>query len=292
MRIPIFGVDPTVIGPRELARRKKEQLIEWARQPIISVALVAVAGLLGYGLMTAGVSIPEAPNWVSVALITFAVGSVVAWRVGGKLASEIHETETVTLVELNVYNGDARIIQLAPERFRDVTVVNHHWDPGEEPMEDAIVGRERLHEISINGTRAFEVDKYDPVLNVAVGSWQMDRASIDLRRDHEQIEQIKTEMEDQIDTVYEVLSREHTIIRQAVMEQVSEITAKMHDGTMPEDARVETYDEVSDLLDERGIDDELLDEADSEGDANRDLQRQELENGDVDDSEMTEVDIK
>jgi hypothetical protein len=159
-------------------------------------------------------------------------------------------------------------------------------------MEDAIVGRERLHEISINGTRAFEVDRYDPVMNVAVGSWQMDRASIDLRRDHEQIEQIKTEMEDQIDTVYEVLSREHTIIRQAVMEQVSEITAKMHDATMPEDARVETYDKVSGILEDRGIDDDLLDEANSEGDPNRDLQREKAENGEMEDSEMTEVDIK
>ena len=260
MRIPIFDVDPTVVGPVDLAKRRYAEFVEWARQPLISVGLIGGAvGLVAVGWIV-GVSMPSIPNWIRVALLAMIPGSLAASKWGGDLAEGIHDPDVVVLSELNTYSGDQRIIKVAPERFRETTVVNHHWDPGEEPMEEAIVGRERLHRVQINGKTAYEVDRYDPVLNVAVCSWQAGRTSVDIRQDHEQIRTIKTDMEDQIDTVYEILSRETQVIRQAVAQQTNKIVAMAQDSELPEEAEIGSHQTMSELFEDEGLNDDLLDD--------------------------------
>jgi len=209
------------------------------------------------------------------------------FNVDPELAEGIHDPDAVYISELNTYNGDQRIIKVAPERFREATIVNHHWDPGEEPMEEAIVGRERLHRVRINGIPCYEVDRYDPVLNVGVCSWQAGRSSIDIRQDHEEIKSIKTEMEDQVDTVYEVLSRETQIIRQATAMQTNKIVAMAQDSELPEEAEIGSHQTMSDLFEEQGLNEDLLDQAIDDGEA--ELRVSEGEDGDV---EMTDIDIR
>lgn len=260
MRIPIFRVDPTVIGPIELVRRRYRELKAWAQQPIISVALILGSVALVGGAWMAEISIPEIPNWVIVALLSMIPGAALAYKYGAELAEGIHEPETVYLSELNVYSGDQRLIKLAPERFSDTTVVSHQWDPGEEPMSDAIVGRERLKRVTVNGTPAYEVDIYDPVLNVAVTSSQAGRSSLDIREDHAKIDMIRTDLERQVDTVYEVLSRETQVIRQATSMQTNKIVAAAQDSELPEEAEIGSHRTMADLFEQEGLDRDLLDQ--------------------------------
>lgn len=280
MRIPLFGVDPTVVGPIELAKRRYRAFVQWAQQPIISLGLLLVGGGLLGSLIVYDVSIPSIPNWAVVAVLSMIPGSLIALKYGSELADGLHEPEAVYLSELDTITGDQSIIRLSPERFRDVTVVNHNWDPNEEPMEEAIVGRERLQRVNINGIEAYEVDHYDPVFNVAECSWMVERSSINIRQDHSEIQSIKTEMEDQIDTVYDILARETQIIRQGISQQVNEIIAVAQDSELPEEAQIGAHQTMSELFEEEGLDEDLVEDRITEQDP--DLGVESNGNGDSD----------
>lgn len=272
MRIPLFNVDPTVVGPVELAKRRYRDLRDWAQQPIISVALIVVAGGLLGAIWIYDVSLPSIPNWAVVAAGAMIPGGLIALKYGAELADGLHEPEAIYLSELDTISGDQSIIRLSPERFRDVTVVNHNWDPNEEPMEEAIVGRERLQRVDINGIQCYEVDHYDPVLNVAECSWMVERSSINIRQDHAEINSIKTEMEDQIDKVYDILARETEIYRQGISQQVNEVVAKAQDSELPEEAEIGAHQSMRELFESEGLDEDLVEDRITEQDPDLDVE--------------------
>jgi len=281
MRIPIIGVDPYEIGPWDLVRLKASQLREWSKQPIVSVGLVASGVLLLIGAWQSGIGWPGIPNWGWVALVSSGLGIGASWFVGKDLAAELHNPDMVHLSVLNVYSGDQRIVKVPPETFADATIVNHQWDGGE-PTEDHTVGRERLKEVMINGIRCYEVDSYDPVLNVAKTSWQAHRSNNDIRTDHDEIEHIKTEQDYQIDKVYELLANETQTIRAAVAVQANKLIRVAQDVELPEGSDIGVHDSLNELFDDQGLADDLRDEKLDNG--------SELDVSDNDD--QTEIDIK
>ena len=281
MRIPIFGVDPEEVGPIELLLIKWTGLKKWANEPLNSVMLVAAAVVLIVGAWQSDVSIPQRPNWGWVAILSSGLGLVVAWRVGGRLAEELHDPDVVYISVLDTYSGDQRIVQVPPEHFAETTIVSHKWDGGE-PTEEMIVGRERLHEVVINGIRCYEVDKYDPVLGVAVTSWQANRSGNEIRTDHEQIEHIKTEQDYQIDKVYEILSNETQTIRKAVAVQTNRIVQVAQDVELPQGADLGIHDSLNELFENEGLADDLREQTldqpvESDLDQERDGEMQDIE---------------
>ena len=259
MRIPIFNVDPREVGPIELLRAKLDRYRQWASEPIITLAHIGAIALIGYGWIQSGASLPEIPNWGWIALGTMLLGTIVAWRISGRLAAELYNPDMVRLSILDAYSGDQKLVKVPPEHFADATIVNHDWS-GEEPTDDVIVGRERLHTVIINGKKHYEVEKYDPVLNVARTSWQADRSGNEIRTDHDTLTHIRTEMEEQVDTVYEVLARETQVIRKSTAMQVNKFIAAAQDSELPEEAEVSSHQSMRDLLEDEGVDRDLLDE--------------------------------
>lgn len=275
MRIPLLGVDPEEVGPVELVRMKYRGFLGWARQPIIAVALIASTVGLVLGAAYLGVQWPGIPTWGWVAFWTSVFGSIAAWFVGKRLADEIHDPDMVHLSVLDTYSGDQRLAKVPPEAFRDATIVSHEWE-GETPIPDEYrVGREQLHEVVINGQRHYEVDSYDPVLNVAITSWQAGRSNNDIRTDHDQIEQIKTEMNYEINKVYELLANETETIRKAVAVQTNKVVRVAQDVELPDGADLGVHESLNDVFDSENLSDDLReqkltdlnDDVDEDGDS-------------------------
>lgn len=280
MRLPIIRLDPTEIGPFELARAKWESLKEWARQPIISVALVLAAVAMVVAAWRFDVSIPEIPNWGWVAIGAFALAAVPSWIIGQKITEELYSPPRITLSVLNVYNGDQRLVNLSPERFEDMTIVNHRGDE---------IGSERLREVLINGSRAYEVDIYDPVLNVATTSWQADRSNAEIRHDHATIREVKTEMDYEIDKIYDLLSQYPNAVRESLRDHVNEMVMISQDIQLPESVNRSLHDRVSERIEELDPSEELIQDKldgkeaadDSDGDVDRDNVEIAIEDGGI-----------
>ena len=264
MRIPIIGVDPTDVGPREFAEARISEAKAWAAQPVITLGLIGGLVAAIFGLSYAGVSAPTVPNWVWVGVFATPFASIAAWYVGTRLTKEIYEPETILISELNVYNGDQQIIRLQPETFADCTVVNHRGEP---------VGRERLREVVINGTRAYEVDQYDPVMNVATTSWQAHRPNAEIRQDHNTIEEIKTEQDYEIDKAYDLLSQHTGIVREMLSDFSNQMVRVAEDVELPQgQASQGLHEKMHDRLEELDPSDELMkDNFDPDADADGDL---------------------
>jgi len=283
MRIPVLGVDPTEVGPIELLRLKYAKVRAWTRQPLVAVSLVAGFVALVLGAWYTGVGWPGIPNWGWVAIFTSGFGIVSAWIVGRRLASEIHDPNLVNLSVLDTYSGDQKLAKVPPETFRDATIVSHEWE-GETPVpDDMIVGREQLHEVMINGVRHYEVDQYDPVLNVAITSWQAGRSNNDIRTDHDQIEQIKTELNFEINKVYDLLANETETIRRAVAVQTNKIVRVAQDVELPDGAEIGVHEALNEVFDEQNLSDDLREQ--SLSDLNDDVEDVE------EDADMVDVEV-
>lgn len=283
MRIPFLGVDPTEVGPREYVGERFRAARDWASQPIVAVGLAVALVALIVGAWSADVSVPTIPNWFWVGVFATPFASAAAWIVGARLTSEIYEPESVVISELNVYNGDQKLIQLRPETFSETTVVNHR---GEE------VGRERLREVMINGTRAYEVDQYDPVLNVATTSWQAHRPNAEIRQDHNTIEEIKTEQDYEIDKAYDLLSHHTGIVREMLSDFSNQMVRVAEDVELPQGEEPGgLHEKMHDRLDDLDPSDELMkDNFDGHDRATSDASSSGSDSVDSDDAVEVELD--
>jgi hypothetical protein len=93
-------------------------------------------------------------------------------------------------------------------------------------------------------------------------------------------------MEEQVDTVYEVLARETQVIRKSTAMQVNKFIAAAQDSELPEEAEVSSHQTMRDLLEDEGVDRDLLDEQ-APDDAPVDPSAMES-----DENEMTDVELK
>lgn len=272
MRIPVVDIDPRDTGPEELIVAKYRSLRSWISQPIISVALIAstvvVIGLVWHF----SISIPEMPGWGWVALLSAVLALPSGWYVGKRMTAEVYEPDTILMSRLNVYNGDLELRKLTPEDYADLTVLNHRGDQ---------VEREHLRDVVINGRKAIEVDTYDPVSNTATASWQAGVADAQIRHDHSTIQLIKTELDYEIDKVYDLLSQSTQNTREQLSDFASQIVMVAQDVELPDGTIGGLHEQMHDDIEDNDPARDLMDKRFEEGDRpNVEIEIEGANNGD------------
>ena len=263
----ILGFDPKRVGPADLLRGALGSLRSGVSDnlPVVLGTLVATAALALYF----DVSLPRPPNWVVVVVLASVLAAPSAWVVGKRLARALYQPDDVLLSMQDPTSGDQRLIRVAPDRFSDMRVVSNN---------DRERDRSFLHEVRINGRRAYEVDEYDTERNVAVASWQAGTSNSQIRRDRAEIKRIKTSLEREADKALELLANHPNILREQARE-VSNRLIKVAEGVeVPSGG--ELHSRLGDKLDEADPSEDLLD-----GDPDGDLL--DLDDGD----DLADVDV-
>ncbi len=245
--IPGLPFDPREKGPFDVAR----DAWEWTRRTVdentVELATLGVV-LVGLALYFKP-EIPTLPNWLVVGLIASGLASGTAWSVGKAVAEALYEPNSVLLSEQNAVNGDQRLIELAPDRFEELRVTNHNG---------AKRGREFLHEVRINGRRAYEVDRYDAESNVAVASWQAGVSNSEIRREKSRIAKIKTELEREADKALEVMTNNSALLRRQASLVANRLIAVAEDVEVPNGGAL--HEEMSEMLEDEDPAEALLDD--------------------------------
>lgn len=212
LSIPLIPFDPRVVGPVDIVRSQYLGLMQWIDEnPLASTAgAVGTFAIVVWAVVEGGISIPQPPNWLWVAVFTGALASVSAWYLGKPLAKGLYNPDMELVSVQNPKNGNQELIQLRKDRFRAMTV-------RKQPSEDEEVGEEvdldYLHTVVINGQTAYEVDSYDPETNTAVASWQAGVSNSEIRRKKSEIDYIKQELESEADKAVELLANNPQILR-------------------------------------------------------------------------------
>jgi hypothetical protein len=239
------GFDWRETGPFELARNLLDDARAFGRENapyVIAAAVVIVVASWHYDI-----SLPEVPTWAKVSLLGFILAVPIGTVTGVKLARALHSPDTKLLSVQNPVTGDQELVHIAPDRFEDMTVMNHNGDERD---------RTFLHEVVINGRRAYEVDSYEREENLAVASWQAGVPNTAIRKDRAQIKNIKTDLEKQADKSLELLANHPEIIRKQgalVANRLVEVAERVEspgaDGL---------HEELGDVLDAADPSEELL----------------------------------
>jgi hypothetical protein len=269
--IPLIPFDPRQKGPMDVARDAYSRAAEFADEN--SRVLLAVGGLVLLGAWHYDVGLPRVPNWVLVALLAFTIASPTAWVVFVRLARALHTKQSVLLSEQNAATGDQRLIEIAPDRFEDLRVVSHNGNHRED--------RSYLHDVYINGRRAYEVDQYFAEANVAVASWQAGVSNSEMRRERAKISEIKTDLEREADKALELLANSSSIIRKQVREVSNRVIEVAEEVETPGDAHL--HEALNDGLEEDPAEALLADRRDGHDGGDADGGRAEQGEPDVED---------
>lgn len=253
--IPLIPFDPREVGPFDVYRSWRASVGAFVSENATTL-LILLAGLAA-GAWHFGWSLPRVPNWMLVGVLAAAFASVWAWLLGTRLARALHTPDSVMLSVQDAITGDQRLVTVAPDRFEDMTIESENGDERE---------RDYLHEVMINGRRAYEVSRYDREANVAVASWQAGVSNAEIRRDRSQIDYIKTSLERDADKALELLANHPSILREQASTVSNELIRVVEGIENPGGAKL--YDEMRRLRDEADPSDELLgdDGQDDQGD--------------------------
>lgn len=247
--------DPKKVGPFDVAR------MALSRTRAFVVENLLVLGASTVVLVVAAwyfeVQVPRVPNWILVGVLASTLAAPSAWFVGRWLARALYQPDDELLSIVDPSTGDQELVRVAPDRFAEMTVLNHN---------DKRRDRGFLHVVSVNGRRAYEVDSYDPAENVAVASWQAGVSNAEIRRDRSAIKRIKTSLEREADKSLELLANHPNILREQARE-VSNRVIKVAEGVeVPQGG--ELHSRLGRLLDEADPSDDLLaDDGDDEEDS-------------------------
>lgn len=245
--------DPRETGPLDLLRSWRFRLGRFADDNSTECIIGFV--LLVLGVWYFDVGFPTLPNWMLVGIAATAFAAAPSLWLGWRLAKELYEPDNVLLSVQNPANGDQDLVWLAPERFDALEVLNHN---------DKKRDRGFLHEVLVNGRRAYEVDRYDREENVAVASWQAGVSNSAIRRDRSEIKRIKTSLEQEADKALELLANHPDILRQQARE-VSNRLVKVAEGVeVPQGGNL--HERLSDLLEEADPSEDLLEGTESNDD--------------------------
>lgn len=264
-RIPFIPFDPTEVGPADVYRAKKRATVEFVEENA-TVLIIILGGLVG-GAWHFGWSLPRIPNWILVGVLASAFASVWAWLIGVKLARALHTPDSVLLSVQNAITGDQRLVTVAPDRFEAMTIKSENGDER---------GRDYLHQVMINGRRAYEVSRYDREANVAVASWQAGVSNAEIRRDRSQIEYVKTTLERDADKALELLANHPSILREQASTVSNELIRVVEGIETPGGAKL--FDEMRKLRDEADPSADLLgDDGEDGGDGDDLVEGEQLE---------------
>jgi hypothetical protein len=254
--LPLVPVDPRETGPIDVVASIRSSIGSFVSDnaPWVIVSITSIA----LGVWYLDVAIPSLPSWVVVGLGASAFAAPFAALTGFKLARALYSRETVLLSIQSAESGDQKLLHIAPERFADIEVRTHN---------DVERERSYLHEVTINGRRAYEVDRYDPEDNLAVASWQAGVSNSEIRRDRKQIERIKTDLEEEADKAMELLANHPDILREQTREVADEIIRVAEGVEVPSGEGL--HETLSETLAQNDPSEDLLSE-DSTSDADAD----------------------
>lgn len=207
--IPGLGFDPRSIGPFELARLKYRQFKAWVSDPIVASALLGAFVVLVLGAWYLEVPVPSIPAIAWVLLLVSILGSGTFWLFASRLTEALHTPETELLVAVDAEDGNQQLMTVAPDRFEEMRVVNEN---GVER------GTDYLHTIYVNGVKGYEIDSYDAERNVAVASWQAGATNRQMRAHRTKVDEVKTDLEEQTDLVFEVMINNTSMVREHAAE--------------------------------------------------------------------------
>lgn len=245
-RVPGIPFDPREKGPFEVA----SDAASWTKRKVDENTLefaalgVAVLGLL----LWFKPEVPTLPTWVLVAGIASALSSGTAWSVGKGIAEALYSPNSVLLKEVNAMNGDTGLIEVSPDRFEELRVVNQNGKARD---------RDFLHLITVNGRRAYEVDRYHAEANVAVASWQAGVSNSEIRRNKSAIKKIKTTLEQEADKALEVMANNSSLLRKQASLVANRLIAVAEDVEVPNGGGL--HEEMSSMLEEEDPAEALLD---------------------------------
>lgn len=243
--IPLIPFDPRKIGPKELLAQKTRGLTTFlARHGKVTIG--AVVALIVAGLYF-GVPTPDVPGWAKVAVVVIVIAAPYGWFFAVRLARGLYNRDAILLSEQNSVNGDQRIIRLAPDRWEDLAVFDHEGKPRD---------RSYLHEVVINGERAFEVDAYDGDLNMAISSWMAGATNSEIRAHREQVGTIKTDLEEEADKAIEAIIHNPQTVREALKEASMEIVKVAEDVEIPGDRDLSRS--LAETLEDSEVSEDLL----------------------------------
>jgi hypothetical protein len=267
--IPLVPVDPRESGPIDVVASIRSSIGVFVAQnaPYVILSITSIA----LGLWYLEVSIPSLPDWLLVGLGASAFAAPFAALTGFKLARALYSRETVLLSIQSAESGDQRLLHIAPERFAEVTVETHNG-----------IERERsfLHEVTINGRRGYEVDKYDEETNTATASWQAGVSNSAIRRDRTEIKRIKTDLEQEADKAMELLANHPDIIREQTRQVADEIIRVAEGVEVPSGDGL--HETLSETLSDNDPSEDLLSDSTSDADSDPVEQDEEVDlDGDV-----------
>lgn len=244
MQWPPF--DPTETGPGDILAagyNKVARFIDENSRIVLISSAVLILGSWHYGI-----SIPSAPQWLEVGIL-FSLPALVGARIiGSRLAKWLWEPDNVLLSELSAESGDQDLLMISPDRFDHLTVINHNGQRRE---------RAFLHEVWINGRRAYEVDSYHAETNHAVASWQAGASNVEMRQERTRIKRIKTTLEKESDKALELLANHPDILREGVREVANHIVKVAED--VETGGGGDLHETLADTLEDNDPSEDLLD---------------------------------
>ena len=240
-----FGFDPTQVGPLDLLalwNRRVGRFWEKNSRVLIGAAVALIIAAWHFGI-----SFPEVPNWMLVGLLATLAAALPATWTGRRLAQALYKPNHELLSITNPVTGDQKLVFVAPERFDEMTVLNHN---------DKKRDRGFLHEIRVNGRKAWEVDSYNREQNVAVASWQAGVSSRAIRRDRSRYDYIIGALEEEADKSLELLANHPNILRKQAAEVSNRIIQTAEGVEVPDGGKL--HERLSSMLEEADPSTDLL----------------------------------
>lgn len=180
--------DPRTESPRDVVQNFRTWLYEH-RLSVVAVIL-AIATLV----FAFDVEMPDLPYWYDVAAVTTVAAAIVGVPLGIRVGRFFAVPDFKLISQLDAVDGDQDLIKISPKRWQQMSVYSRD---GRE------VTKEYLEEVSINGHRAVECDRYYPTENVAFASHMAGHSNRDIRALEHGVSMIKGELEEEANAAVE-----------------------------------------------------------------------------------------
>ena len=246
--------DPTVVGPADVYRGAKAWLRAYVR--VLILGAVVLTGVYVYANAKHGYTLPDVPTPALVFAFAMFGGAAVGYLPAKRLVNWLWREESVQLVELDADDGDLAVIEISPDRFSDMTVLDHHGD--ERPST-------YLHEIRLaSGGTGYEVDKYDREENVAVSSWMAGATNRDIRRHEKAVAWIKKELSREADKSLDALVNAPEVMRAQGSVIANTLIRAVEGVEKPGEDEAGVYQQMYDVVEEADVTGDLLEDRETQ----------------------------
>jgi len=215
------GINPRTTGPRDMVRRFRS----WLHSKRFWVAGVAIAA--GIAIYVLGFPTPDLPTWWDVAVVGGGLATILGYPAGKRVGVLFSNPDYRIIDQLDAKTADQLTIRISTERYQNMTVYDHD---GNERTADYLKRK------TWNGEPAVEVDRYYPVINAAVGSWQAGATNKELREYESRVNEVKTELEKEANAAIQARVDAEEKARRQAQEVANELLAVYEGVTSPADS--------------------------------------------------------